>query len=194
MKRKVSLPMILGAALILCSLCVLAVFQLRISAGDRNCRQIADALAARLPQRTAGVPGVSPTADMPVLELDGTDWVALVELPAYGVVLPVADRWDSGGLAASPARFTGSCYENTLVIGGVDSPRQFGFCDTVGHGDLVTVTDMTGVQFSYTVVDIDRAKHADAAWLTGADCDLTLFCRNVHTVEYIAVRCAFNGG
>jgi 1,4-alpha-glucan branching enzyme len=35
---------------------------------------------------------------------------------------------------------------------------------------------------------------ADAAWLTGADCDLTLFCRDVHTVEYIAVRCTFNGG
>ena len=56
---------------------------------------------------------------------------------------------------------------------------------------FVIVTDMTGVQFAYTVTGVDRAKHAETQWLTEEGCDLTLFCHDIYAMEYIAVRCVF---
>ena len=142
-----------------------------------------------LPDRTSGVPGVYSDSVMPVLEINGADYVALLEIPAQGVVLPVSDQWNSMGLSNSPARFSGSAYDKSLVIGGVDHPRQFGFCDEIEHDAVLNITDMTGAQFSYIVSRIDRSKHAQTQWLQNEEYDLTLFCRSAYSMEYIAVRC-----
>ena len=76
-----------------------------------------------------------------------------------------------------------------MVIGGADDPRQFGFCDEIDLGVTVTVTDMTGAEFTYTVSRVDRSSSAEASWLTDAQHDLTLFCRDQYSMEYLAVRC-----
>ena len=113
----------------------------------------------------------------------------MLEVPAFGLALPVADQWDSKNLHFPPGRFSGSAYDNTLVIGGADSQGQFSFCDKIDNGAVITVTDMTGVRFTYTVFRVDRAKHAESQWLVADDYDLTLFCRDAYSMEYIAVRC-----
>ena len=142
-----------------------------------------------LPDRTLGVPETYADPGMPNLEINGEDYVALLEIPSQGVRLPVADQWNSMELFHSPARFAGSVYDKTMVIGGADHSGQFGFCDEIEHGAVITITDMTGAQFSYTVARIDRANRAEARWLQNEAYDLTLFCRNVYSMEYIAVRC-----
>ena len=142
-----------------------------------------------LSDRISGVSGEYSDSVMPVLEISGVDYVALLEIPAQGVVLPVSDQWNSTGLSRSPARFSGSAYDSTLVIGGADHPGQFGFCDEIEHDAVLNITDMTGVQFSYIVSRVDRAKHAQTQWLQNEEYDLTLFCRSAYSMEYIAVRC-----
>ena len=190
-KRKIPLPFALGMILILCGLGVMLFFGVRSRIGGEKCRQVVEKMAQLLPERTPGLPGMSPDPGMPVLEIEGTDYVAQLEIPAFGITLPVADKWDSGRLSYGPARFWGSAYDGTLVIGGGDDPRQFGFCDKIEHGAVVTVTDMIGTQFAYTVSDVDRAGGAKTEWLADADCDLTLFCHDLYSMEYIAVRCVF---
>ena len=192
-KRKISLPLVLGGCLILCSLCLVLAGQLRAHVGAGKSREVVAQLESLLPERTAGVPGTYPYADMPVLELGGADYVALLEVPAFGVTLPVTDSWEGRSLSRAPARFWGSAYDNTLVVGGSDDARQFGFCTGIGHGATVRLTDMTGAQFNYTVCGIDRAKHAQSEWLMDEDCDLTLFCHDVLAMEYVAVRCVLSG-
>lgn len=189
---KVSLPLVLGVGLILVSLCFVLVFQYRVYAGSRKSQLVVSKLIEILPERTPGVPGMYPDSCMPVLEIDGVDYVAMLEIPLLGVRLPVADNWDSEKLSDSPARFFGSAYDQTLVIGGADYPQQFAFCDKIEHGTKVIVTDLTGAQFSYTVSRIDRAKDAENQWLMNTDYDLTLFCRDMYSMEYIAVRCVFS--
>ncbi len=189
-KRKVPLILILGIFLVLISFSLMIAFQIRVHTGSLHSQKIVSKIDGILPERTPGVPEIYPSSDMPVLEIDGVDYVAMLEIPSFGVTLPVADQWDSNKLSSSPARFSGSAYNQTFVIGGADYSRQFGFCDQIQHGALVTVTDMTGTQFTYTVSGVDRAKHAETQWLTSADCDLTLFCRDMYSMEYIAVRCA----
>lgn len=192
MKRKVPLLLILGIFLICASLCILAFFGIRAHLGAKNCQKILSQMELILPERTQGVPGTYPDSAMPALALDGVDYAAILEIPAYGITLPVADKWEPKKLYAAPSRFCGSAYDNTLVIGGADSSQQFSFCDKIDIGAMITVTDMTGVQFSYTVSRVDRAKQADAQWLSADDFDLTLFCRDTYSLEYIAVRCNCN--
>lgn len=192
-KRTFGLLSILGAALILLSVILLLAFWLRMGAGAEESQKIAATLEQLLPERTAGVPGMSPNTGMPVLELEGTDYAALVEIPGYGLVLPVADRWDPDRLYNAPARFTGSVYDSTLVIGGADAAGQLDFCDTIPLGAQIAVTDMTGARFTYTVCRVDRAKHAQPQWLSDADSDLTFFCHALYSMEYIAVRCVSSG-
>lgn len=190
-KHKFPLLMVLGICLILISVSLLLFFQIRLHLGAQHSQRILLQMNEILPERTQGVPGVYLNSAMPVLEIDSIDYVAMVEIPSFGITLPVADQWDSDKLYRSPARFFGSVYESTLIIGGVDDSRQFGFCDKIEHGATITVTDMTGTQYTYAVLEIDRAKHAETQWLMSSDFDLTLFCHDVYSMEYIAVRCVF---
>ena len=184
------LPLLLGIGLLLGSLGILVFLGIRIHTGNQNSREVVSQIISLLPERTQGE--TRPDSQMPVLALAEADYAALLEIPAFGVTLPVADKWDSRNLYSAPRRFCGSAYDSTLVIGGADSPGQFSFCDKIDSGALVFVTDMTGSRFSYTVARVDRAKHAEAQWLQSSDWDLTLFCRDMYSMEYIAVRCVLS--
>ena len=174
---------LVGICLILLSLALLLTFQLRLQTDTAHNGKILEKMEILLPERIPA--GIHTGEAMPVLEIDGKDYAALLEIPAFGLELPIADRWESGKLS----RFSGSAYDNTLVIGGPDHPKQFGFCDQIDLGVPITLTDMTGGQFFYTVARVDRSKHADAEWLQNPAYDLTLFCRDTVSMDYIAVRC-----
>lgn len=174
-----------GVALILLS----AVLMLSPVLQGRQAEHIAQQLEQRLPQRITGYEGIYADPDMPVLGLEGTDYVGLLDLPGYGVKLPVAAQWDSGKLTASPCRFWGSAYDGTLVIGGSADKGQFEFCSRVDLGDRIRFTDMTGTEFDYQVAWIDRSSDAQSDWLMKEEYDLTLFTREPYDLHYIAVRC-----
>ena len=132
---------IMGAGLILCSLGLMLFFRLQMQLGVKNAQQTFEILAQMLPDRTTGIPGGYAEAAMPALQIGSTDYVALLEIPSAGIALPVANTWDSNKLAFSPARFSGSAYDHTLVIGGADDPGQFGFCDQIDLPCLSTDTE-----------------------------------------------------
>ena len=188
-KHKFPLFLWLGICLIMASVSMVLAFQIRMHIGAQHNQKILSSMDQLLPERSPGVPGIYLTSGMPVLEIENVDYVAMFEVPSFDVALPVADQWDGNNLPRSPSRFFGSTYDNSLIIGGADDPRQFGFCDKIEHGAQIIVTDMTGAQFTYTVSKVDRAKHAETQWLMDSDYELTLFCHDVYSMEYIAVRC-----
>lgn len=189
--RKIPVLLILGAALILISFSLMIALQIRVQIGAGESKEIIAKMEALLPERYAGTPGTYPTSHMPVLALDDVDYVAILQVPAFDTTLPVSNKWNSDQLFDAPSRFCGSAYDNTLVIGGADYSHQFAFCSKIDLGAVVTVTDVTGAEFAYTVARVDRAKSAQSQWLSNGDYDLTLFCRDMYSMEYIAVRCNF---
>ena len=193
-KHKFPLFVVLGICLILTSVSLLLFFQIRSRLDAQHSQRIVSQMNKILPERTQGIPDTYPDSAIPVLEIDRIDYAAMIEVPSFGITLPVADQWNTHALHRSPARFFGSVYDSPLIIGGVDDSRQVGFCDKIEHGAIVTVTDMTGTQFTYTVSRVDRAKHAEIQWLRSADCDLTLFCHDAYSLEYIAIRCLLSCG
>jgi len=189
--KKISSMIALGICLIAVSLIMMIAFYVCGYIGAQQSHRIASKIQEILPETIAGMHENCLDTGMPVLETEGTDYVAILDVPAFGITLPVKEKWDSKKLFLSPSRFCGSAYDGTLVIGGSDNSWQFGFCDQIANGAMVTVTDMTGTQFAYAVSKVERSKHADSQWLKDTDCDLTLFCYNTFSMEYIAVRCNF---
>lgn len=190
-KHKFPPLLVLGVLLILISFALVIASQIRTHIGAVRSQETVVRMCELLPERSAGIPGMYPHSNMPVLEIDNTDYVAMLQIPSLNITLPVADEWNRNALLDAPARFYGSCYDHSLVIGGADNAHQFSFCDKIDNGTVIIVTDMTGTQFSYTVSRVDRSKNAESNWLVGTDYDLTIFCRDALSMEYVAVRCRF---
>lgn len=190
-KRKFPIFLVLGIILVVISFSLLIAHQIRVHIASDKCQKVLEKMESLLPERSSGSPELYQNPNMPVLEIDSVDYVALLEIPSLEVSLPVADRWNRDKLFAYPHRFCGSAYNQTLVIGGADYSHQFSFCDKIDQGTTVTVTDMTGTQFTYKVTRVDRSSDAKKQWLTNTDYDLTLFCRDIYSLKYIAVRCNF---
>ncbi len=185
-KGKVSVFLVLGITLIAAAVFILLFSELRAYNGKKTNLAVVSKMQELLPEENMGA--VFNSA-MPVLQIEGKDYCAILEIPAHGIKLAVADDWNNKNLFSAPTRFCGSAYADNLVIGGADNSKQFSFCKKIENGTTVTLTDMTGAKFTYKVLRVDRAKSAKSEWLTNKDYTLTLFCRDTYSTEYIAVRC-----
>ncbi len=189
MKSRMNLFEFLGLLLILCSLGFLLLSRIHIHNAQIRAADITQKIEALLPDTTPGIPGDYADPIMPVLQMDETDYAGVLKIPAYGCTLPIANEWNRLHVYSCPARFYGSVYDNTMIIGGTDQPGQFNFFDRMNPGDNVRITDMLGAEFSYTVDRIDRAKSAAYETLSSGGYPLTLFVRSAYSAEYILVRC-----
>lgn len=189
MRRSGKVFFLLGFLLILGSLTLFVTSQIRGAQAEKRNAALVDTIESLLPERTGGVMDDYSDMEMPVLEIDGEDIVALVEIPALGVKLPVSAHWDKRTADAHPCRFWGTVYDGSLIVGGTDRSGQFDGFDRIDTGCGVTVTDMTGAVFSYAVDWVERSDSADAEVLLGGRGELTLFARNAYSLDYIILRC-----
>ena len=185
--KKFPILMILGALLIAGSIGLLLGSRLY---GDRAALQSVETarrIQQLIPARTSGIPGERSDTAMPVLALDGRDYVCLLEVPRSSVTLPVADDWNTRSLADQPCRFWGSAMDSTLIIGG--NSRQFEFCARLDLDDPVVITDMQGREYTYRVCRVDRVDSASFEKLNDPNFHLTLFAREGYSGRYVIVRC-----
>ena len=185
MTRAAKILLFLGFALLALSLGMLLLLHFGDTKAQEDAETLLQQLDILLPPPTPGVPDTYRVPVMPTLEVGGRDVVAIVEIPAFGLRLPVLGSWEAGNALGIPRRFSGSAYSGDLIIGG--SAAQFACVAQIPAGTQVTVTDMTGAVFSYTVSRIGRSTSADTATLSGSS--LTLFARQTHSLEYILLRC-----
>lgn len=176
----------IGVTLVAVSLCAAAVFAVSQHRGMRRAEDIAQRIEDVLPPRTIGAKEAYSAMQMPALNVDGEDFIGLVEIPAYGVKLPVCDMWKTTKLNRYPCRFWGTVYDGSLIVGG--GAKQLACLGQIQNGDSVRVTDMQGAVFTYTVTRIRRADHADRDTLQ-SEAALTLFARDGYNVGYIIVEC-----
>ena len=179
--------------LLLCSLGLLLFSQLRADAARKENAAVVAEINTIFSTRYPGVMDTYLNMDMPVMELNGQDYIGVVEIPAFGLSVPIGSSWDAGKVTSFPCRFWGTVYDGSLVIGGSDQPGQFDCLDRIQDGSIVTVGDMTGMEFTYVVDCVERSKTADRAVLMKEDADLTLFVRDAYNFNYILVRCIAKG-
>lgn len=189
MRRSSKFILIAGCVLIAVSLLLLIMLHLQTRRAMRTDAEVVQIMEDILGQRREGQLDYERDAEMPALEVSGQDFVALLEIPHYGLKVPVCAVWDRGKVTSYPCRFHGSAYDGTLIIGGYDQSGQFDFFDRIQDGAPVILTDMTGSEFTYVVTRVERSKTAQAEVLMAGEADLTLFVRDAQLLEYIILRC-----
>ncbi len=175
-------------------LIVLAVGTMLLSGGLQKhwaseARQTAEILYSYLPPIQNGIPEERVNPAMPVLEIDGNNYAGILEIPAYNTFLPIGGQWDRMKILRYPCIYTGSIFEDSLILGGSDTAGQLGFIKKISVGEQIWITDMTGIRICYEVSEIERTTDVSADHLTGKEADLIMFARNTYALDYTVVRC-----
>ena len=141
-----------------------------------------------IPEVEQRVPSERGNNMMPSLEIDGTNYVAVLDFPTYNFAMPVVSTWHSSYIDSVPCRYKGSVYDNTLVIGSSDNKGQIKFAEELEVGDYLYLTDMSGGQYRFAVEAINHANEInDEKFKT--EYDMTIFVKSSGNSEYLLIRC-----
>ena len=127
--------------------------------------------------------------EMPTMELNGYDYIGVLEAPSLELTLPVMEQWDYERLKISPCRFAGNVYEDNLVICAHNYSQHFGPLKYVPLGTEIRFTDAEGNLFRYAVSSFDTVGPNDVERMITGDWDLTLFTCNTSGQTRCAIRC-----
>lgn len=132
---------------------------------------------------------LNPNMEMPVQEIDGYDYIGIVEVPACEIELPVISQWSYPALKRSPCRFGGSVYTDDMIIAAHTYDAHFRRLWNLYGGEEVYFTDVAGNRFGYEVVDMETIDGEDLETLEAGDWDLTLFTCTAGGSGRILIRC-----
>lgn len=93
--------------------------------------------------------------ELPVVEIDGNEYVGEISIPAIGIDLPVMSEWSYPRLKIAPCRQFGSSRTDDLVIAAHNYESHFGKLSSLSEGDSVIFTDMDGIVNHYVVNKIE---------------------------------------
>ena len=93
--------------------------------------------------------------ELPVVEIDGNEYVGEISIPAIGIDLPVMSEWSYPRLKIAPCRQFGSSRTDDLVIAAHNYESHFGKLSSLSEGDSVIFTDIDGIENQYVVSKIE---------------------------------------
>ena len=130
-----------------------------------------------------------PEMEMPVETIDGVDYVGVLRIPTLALELPVISQWSYPLLKIAPCRYSGSAYQNNLVLCAHNYASHFGNLKNLHIGDAVTFTDMDGNLFTYQVAELETLPPQATEEMENGDWDLSLFTCTVGGQSRVTVRC-----
>ena len=147
-------------------------------------------LTARMPQsyKAPSTSKIKPKdVGMPVLDVQGFNYVGTIAIPTLGLDLPVCANLDNERLLLSPCCYAGSYITDDLIICGEGYSSHFGNIQSVGIKDEVRLVTVDGTLYRYIVsnVETDRLQDIDKIY---DDWDLALFTFNADDTVCV-VRC-----
>ncbi len=135
-----------------------------------------------------------PDMEMPTLEIDGNRYLGYLEIPDLELVLPIAaGEWSYEKLKSTPCIYTGSIYQNNMVIAAHNYNSHFGRLKNLAQGAPIRFTDATGNVFSYTVAWSEVIEPSDREGMVASDgWDLTLFSCTYRGKHRFTLRCVLD--
>lgn len=113
--------------------------------------------------------------EMPVMELDGYEYIGYVSIPVFDIELPIMSEWSYEKLKVAPVRHFGSSRTDDLVIAAHNFSSHFGRLKTMEKDDIIRFTDMDGIASTYSVEKIDILNPNDVDKVQNSPYDLVLY-------------------
>lgn len=132
---------------------------------------------------------LDPEREMPIIEIDGNEYVGFLDIPVLELSLPVMAEWSYPNLKISPCHLTGSVYRDDMVICAHNYERHFGGIKNLVPGDEVRFTDGDGNVFYFEVSSLEQLLPTQVEEMTESEWDLTLFTCTIGGAQRVTVRC-----
>lgn len=129
-----------------------------------------------------------PEMDMPLINIEGKDYIGILKIDAIGLELPVKGEFSYPDLRETPCRYKGSVYIDNMIIAGHNFARHFGGLKNISIGDEARFTDGEGNVFLYKATDIMQIDGTDIDGMQEGEWDLTLFTCTLSGRSRVAVR------
>lgn len=132
---------------------------------------------------------LNPDMEMPVVEIEGNNYIGILDIPSLELSLPVISEWNYPSLRLSPCRYSGSAYAGNFTIAGHNYSTHFGSLKNLQAGDLIRFTDVKGRSFLYQVQTIETLEPTAIEDMLSDEWDLTLFTCTSGGQARVTVRC-----
>ena len=154
-----------------------------------SARQVIAQLCDELPTE-AGEPTTLPDVrrEMPVKTINGRDYIGVLSIPSLELELPVISQWDYPALKIAPCRYSGSLYQDNLIICAHNYASHFGKLKELQPGDIVLFTDMDEHVVTFQMVERETLNPMDAEGMEAGDWDLTLFTCTIGGQTRVTIR------
>jgi len=156
------------------------------SSAETNVTQLKTVIQDKAPEEQPILP--EPQVMMTALELDGRDYVGVLEIPSLELSLPIQDEWSDRLLKYSPCRYEGTIYDG-MIIAGHNYKSHFAKLKQLLPGDEVRFIDLDGNIWNYEIVVIDILEPYSVEEMTSGEFDLTLFTCTQGGSHRVTVRC-----
>ena len=129
--------------------------------------------------------------EMPTIEIDGYRYIGYLNVPDLKMTLPVMEEWDYKRLKIAPCRYSGSYYQDNLVIAGHNYRRHFSPLRSLENGTKVNFIDVEGNTYHYEIagVEILKPNQVDKLTRESDKWDLTLFTCTIGGQTRHTIRC-----
>ena len=134
----------------------------------------------------------TPEGEMPVIEIDGYDYIGVLQTPSLDLTLPVISDWSYPALQIAPCRYEGSAYGG-MVIAGHNFDSHFGNLSRLEPGDEIRFIDLSGHTFTYAVAETEVLDATAIDQMVNGSWDLTLFTCTLSGETRFTVRCTLAG-
>lgn len=132
---------------------------------------------------------LDPDMEMPVTEIDGRNYIGVLEIPAIELKLPVTEDWNYYLLRKAPCRYSGTAYAGNFIIAAHNYTSFFSRLKELDLGHEVIFYDTEGNRFDYFVAALETLEPKDVEEMKAGDWDLTLFTCTPGGQYRVTVRC-----
>ena len=132
-----------------------------------------------------------PEMELPTIKIDDERYIGILHMPSIDISLPVmGGEWSYAKLRKAPCLYSGSVYQNDMIIAGHNYRSHFSKIKGMDEGSEIYFVDVDGNIFSYEIswVEILRPEAVESL-MEGDDWDLTLFTCTYGGNERYVVRC-----
>ena len=128
--------------------------------------------------------------EMPVKIVDGIAYIGTLNIPSLELELPVISEWSYPSLKIAPCRYTGTVYQDNMILCAHDYSTHFGKLARLQVGDEVVFTDVEDHIYTYQMTAQEIIPMSNPESMEKGDWDLTLFTCTRDGKSRVTVRLA----
>ena len=115
------------------------------------------------------------SSDETTVDVNGYDYIGVIEIPKIEIKLPVLSEWDYARLKIAPCRQFGSISTDDIVIAAHNYKKHFGSLSSLNIGDEIILTDTSKNTHEYSVARIEVLNPTDVEKVQNSGYDLVLY-------------------